>query len=235
MNKTNKYILQVTYFFIFMLQTPIVYSASPDRDNNLVYKVAIYNGSSWQYFSQNTKETPHKLSFPNEDVSVFIGVPKYPYNKWQVLFVRTSYMKNQPISLYRNSSMPWFNWFKPWRSSIPETQSNYIEFHTKNLRNLDLSAEKWGLQKEWHDTGLWLTNEQTYPFIKKIVASDKTQMPVSERLIRLKQNRPLMSWIKVDTHSPNTGEYLTIMMCYSGTLDSNPSVKLYKYYFLNSN
>lgn len=101
------------------------------------------------------------------------------------------------------------------------------------MKDPDLLKGRWRNLRDWHDTGLWNTNEKTYSFIKSIVATDDAQEPASERLIRIQANRPCMSWIKLYSHSPDRGEYLSVLTSYSGTLNLDPSVKLNRYYFRN--
>lgn len=209
--------------------------AQPPRNNSLVYKLAIQNGNVWQYFAQNSEATPHRLSFSDDGFTIYIGVPKYPHNRRQVLFVRTSYMQNQPVSLFRNSSNLFFQWIRDWRSNQTVLEKNYIEFHVKNLNDLDLSSHIWKPFITWHNTGFWRANEKTYDFVKKIVAFGHKQKPVAERLLKLKPNRSKMSWIEINTHSPDRDNLLTVTTSYSGTLDNNPSIKLYNYYFIIEN
>lgn len=209
-----------------------------DRDDNSrEYNIAIKENGKYKYYTPTPPSIkPYNIKFPIGKITFYWAVPKYPDDKRQVVFARTSYMHNQPISLYRNSSIPWFTWAHSdrWLADRPVKLQNYIEFHKHTLESLNLVESKWEMLKLWHDTDAWSLNEKTYPFVCKIVMTDLNQIPAAERLLRLKKRREKMSWIPVSTNSPEPGQILSVTLSYSGTLDDTPSVKLYRYYFRNS-
>jgi hypothetical protein len=209
--------------------------AEPPRVADYVNHIAVQVNGSWQYFAPNTENAPHRVSRNEREIEFVVGVPEYLESQSQILFVRTAYLDNQPVSLFRNTSNPWLRWWGNWRSTGLITKDSYLRFHLSNVNELDAGLPEYKPYFDWHDTSLWSTNEQSHSFVNRIAQLHNNQESVAaERLLRVQGGRPLMSWIPVTANYPKRGELFRITTAYSGTLNDNPSVQVLEFYFLNS-
>ncbi len=225
-----------TYFAILVLLSIGRYTyAQPERLAEYTNQIAVPVNGSWQYFSPNTENTPYPLPRNDGEIYFYVGVPAYAESQNQILFVRTAYIENQPVSLFRNTSTPWFRWRGNWVSSGLITKDSYLRFHLSNVNELNAGLSDYGPYFGWHDTALWSTNERSHSFVGRIAQLHSNQDSIaSERLLRVKGGRPQMSWIRVDSNYPQQGEVFSVTTSFSGTLSNNPSVQVLKFYFVNS-
>jgi len=120
----------------------------------------------WLYFS---RDSLHHVNFGKGGsglVTFYVGVPKYSQDdKYQVLFVRTSYRKNQPVALMKNGPVPCFFpffssyddvWDTNYRSNnAPEAYAEYLSYH-KDKRGYDGENRK--QFNLWHNNSSWNLN-----------------------------------------------------------------------------
>lgn len=209
-------------------------AAQPGRMDELTDHVAIQIDGSWQYFAPNERESAYKLPYSRKAIEFFVGVPAYEEDSSQILFVRTAYLENQPVSLFRNTSIPWLRWRGNWISEGKITEDSYLKFHLSTENDLKIGLPENQPFFDWHDTRLWDANERSHSFISRISQLEENQRPVAaERLIRLVGNRPLMSWVRVRSNYPRRNGLFEITSSFSGTLDHNPSVQVLSFYFVN--
>lgn len=225
-----------TYVSILILLLLCRYSyAQPERMAEYTNSIALQVNGSWQYFVPNTKNAPYPMSRNERGIQFYVGVPEYLDSENQILFVRTAYQYNQPVSLFRNTSFPWFRWGGNWVSAGLITKDSYLRFHLSNVNELNAGLQEYKPYFDWHDTSLWSANEQSHNFVSRIaqLLNDRDSV-AAERLLKVRGGRPLMSWIPVEANYSRRDEIFSITTSFSGTLDNNPSVQVLEFYFVNS-
>ncbi|RXK88525.1 hypothetical protein EST62_02475 [Chlorobaculum sp. 24CR] len=201
------------------------------------YKIAMNDGKKWRYFLPG--ETYH-VDFGNGRagaVIFYVGVPKYDQDyKYQVLFVKTSYMKEQPIALVKNGPIPCFIPFFPakedtWEDDLSSNAfQDFVNYHDdKNAYN-GKNRKKYS---SWHDNYFWNLNlkKGTYDFVHKIQLRSEKKNPGTERLIRMAKNRPKISWARITSIIPKRRDTLRVMVSFSG--EKTDEVAPHEYIFVN--
>ena len=202
------------------------------------YNIAMNDGKKWLYFLPG--EIYH-VDFGNGRMGtkiLYVGVPKYDQNhKYQVLFIKTCYMKDQPIALVKNGPIPCFFPFFPakedtWEDDLSSNAfQDFVNYHYDKDAYNGKNRKKYSL---WHDNYFWDINlkKGTYDFVHKILLRSEKKTPGTERLIRMAKNRPKLSWVRFTSIMPKKGDTLKVTVSFSG--EEADEVGLQEYLFVNA-
>ena len=143
----------------------------------------------------------------------------------QIVYAGTKFSRDQQILLYRNGAAPikfFRRFFGDWSSTLGNDRERFRNFHKESPKD----REEWSLLRDWHDTSAWLPDRGSFELVKRAVADKRASVPYgTERLLLVQPNRPLSSWIPIETKPPSNGERLHVAISYSG--DSDPFVYRY--------
>jgi hypothetical protein len=216
-----------------------------DKYQDRIYTIAMYgikNGQK-QWFYSST-DSLYYFNFGKGgagQVTFYVGVPKYcKDNKYQVLFVRTSYSDRQPVALMKNGPTPcFFPFFQShdyiWEkylsvSNMQKTRDDYLSYHWDKKEYKGKNRKIFNL---WHNNSSWNLNckNGTYDFVHKIMVRPLGSFPATERMIRMVKYRNNLSWAKITSIPPARGDSLRVMVSFSGEESDEPS--FYDYIFVN--
>lgn len=215
------------------------YCESLNRDQpQRVYQIASKIDGSWKFFSGTAYSNSHpmileqQIKIAGEDFNFCWAVPAYKRFKAQIVFSRTISSNNQPVSLFRNAKIPLYVPFLyGWRTRKDIVFNSYYEFHSIPDPQRPI-PKKFKDLYTWHQTFLWLANEDSFHFLKAIQNWYIGLHPAAERLIRIEMNRPKMSWIHIQARAPVfPDKLLHILLGYSGTRDTLSGITLHEFLF----
>lgn len=201
------------------------------------YNIAMNDGKKWWYFLPGQT---HQINFGNGrggTVIFYVGVPKYDQDhKYQVLFVGTRYMKKQPVALVKNGPIPCFVPFFPakedtWEDDLSSNAcQDFVNYHDDKEAYNGKNRKKYSL---WHDNYFWNLNlkKGTYDFVHKIQLRSEKKSPGTERLIRMANNRPKLSWARITSIIPKRNDTLRVTVAFSG--ENTDEVAPCEYIFVN--
>jgi hypothetical protein len=216
-----------------------------DQYHDRIYTIAMYGIKNGQrrWFYSSTDSLYH-FNFGKGgagQVIFYVGVPKYRKDdKYQVLFVRTSYSDRQPVALMKNGPAPCFFPFfqspdETWEHylsviNMQKTRDDYLSYHRdKNEYN----GKYRKIFNLWHNNSSWNLNckKGTYDFLHKIMVQPLGSFPATERIIRMAKYRDNLSWAKITSIPPARGDSLRVMVSFSG--DESDESSFYDYIFVN--
>ena len=201
-------------------------------------RLAVKLSGSWKIFTPNSTEPAYVISIARaQKLCLAWEAPPYPYFKRQIVYASTQYREDQPIWLWRNNalSLPIIdvllgNWSKKPDSSGRDPVEAFTAFHRSLPKNLAVAP--WKDLKKWHDTSAWFPNQESYAVVSTALEDTMGSLPQgTERLLLLKANRSLTSWILFTTHVlPSRQDHLLVAVAFSGDLDEE-GPRVYRYTF----
>jgi len=192
--------------------------AKPKRDDSKVNQVAWKVNGAWKtYQTEGASHAGYKVPMPSSSVNFYIGVPKDMSGKDKYLYVHTRRKANQPLSLYRNKTR-YYHWFvydaSHQLASKNVSGKDFISYHRNSA---SFSSPKSSPLKSWHAPYSGILSAPTYVMVQEALRDlGDDYGPSAERLLRVKGERPLMSWIRVNTRRPALGETLFVSFAYNG-------------------
>lgn len=218
----------------------------PQREKQTQYRLGVWRGESWEFFSPNPSGPPHSVKMPRrEKLCLAWEAPPYKKPDSQVVYVSTRYRDGQPLYLFRNNAgagvplvgsllrrdgLPIIrgitgDWSHTYGDNGDGIHGQFRRYHS--VKPDDLTTEPWKNMSTWHRT-LWGSNKDTYELVGSATSSARELPYGSERLLRLKANRPKASWVRIITRAPHEQHELRVAVSYSGDLDElGPGVYLY--------
>lgn len=176
-------------------------------------RLAVKAGDEWLYLKQ--QDDPLVLRTAEiDDLCMAWEAPRSRSN--QIVYASTKFSSDQQILLFRNGAAPiklFREIFGDWSSTLGNDRDKFRSFH----KELPKDREEWKLLHDWHDTSLWIPEQGSYELVKRAVADKRASLPYgTERLLLVQPNRPLSSWIPIETKPPSNGEQLHVAISYSG-------------------
>ena len=204
------------------------------REDGGQRQLAVRIDTGWQFFKPSDDALTHAIEVGGlQELCMAWEAPPYDGRRRQIVYVSTQYRDDQPIWLFRNQAVgiPFLrglfgDWSGQADASGTDPNQAFKEFH--HLSG-DPDDARWKNLIEWHNTSGWLPNRQSYELVR--VAIDLAGLPYgTERLLMVRGNRPLTSWIPFTTHVPSKQDKLRVAVSYSGDLDG-PGPRVYQYVF----
>lgn len=204
------------------------------RDDGGQRRLAVRVDTGWQFFRPSADALTHAIEVGGlQELCMAWEAPPYDGRRRQIVYVSTQYRDDQPIWLIRNQAVgiPFLgrllgNWSRRADASGTDPDQAFKEFH--HLSG-DPDAARWENLIDWHNTSGWLPNRQSYEMVRVVI--DLAGFPYgTERLLMLRGNRPLTSWIPFTTHVPSKQDELRVAVSYSGDLEGS-GPRVYQYVF----
>ena len=197
-------------------------------------RLAVRTDTGWEFFRPSADALTHAIEVGGlQELCMAWEAPPYDGRRRQIVYVSTQYRDDQPIWLFRNQAVGisifrslFGDWSRQADASGTDPDQAFKEFH--HLSG-DPDAARWKNLIDWHNTSGWLPNQASYELVR--VAIDLAGLPYgTERLLMVRGNRPLTSWIPFTTHVPSKQDKLRVAVSYSGDLDG-PGPRVYQYVF----
>ena len=191
------------------------------REKKYEYQMAVCLPSSQVLICKhNPAKAPHLITVkdPPSRLDFRWAVPASDSS--QVVYVSTSYTEDQQLSVFRNGyfknakyvprAFRTIHEFLTSGSTSKNPQESFQDYHLGSGTIDDNVRE---ILASWHEKLLW--QEDTYIYVKKALLVKPRPVLAAERLIRVRSDRPLASWIEF-TSNIEGGSMLRMTLSYSG-------------------
>lgn len=193
------------------------------REDKYEFQLAVCQEGGWHICEHNRTSTPYYLTVPSDDeVDFFWAVPAS--GQHELIYVSTSYRDQQPLSIARSATYETpalFSILAPFREirkvfrDREEIRRLFLEYHDDLEDDHPEDHPVFSLLAAWHDTEIW-GPLKSYALVCTSLAVRRDPSDVgAERLIRLAEGRPKMSWAGFDSLFKE-GRDLRITLAYSG-------------------
>lgn len=191
------------------------------REEKYNYQLAVCQKGGWHICEHNHTSSPYPLTVLSDEVDFFWAVPASEQHEF--IYASTLYTDKQPLSIARSAiykTPALFRILPPFRK-IDEVfrdrksiREHFLEYYSDLKDPEDHPVFK--LLAAWHDTEIW-GPLKSYDLVRASLAEREDPMLVAaERLMRLTEGRPKMSWAKFESRVEEGG-YLHITLAYSGS------------------
>ncbi len=169
---------------------------------------------------QNSAKAPHLITVKDSPSSMNFRWAVPASDSSQLVYVSTSYTEDQQLSVFRNGyfknaeyvphAFRTIHEFLTSGSTSKNPQESFRDYHLGS-GTIDNGVKQ--ILASWHEKFLW--QEDTYIYVKKALLVKPRPVLAAERLIRVRSDRPLTSWIGF-TSNIEGGSMLRMTLSYSG-------------------